>query len=161
MSDHPDKPAASATTDASATEPAVAPSDTSAVRSSPTPPAESTAEADPLKVKSIAGWQLPSMLTQRGFQLKAVIGALALLLGLAWWNARAPEPVGGPSPRLAAGQTALQDLSAELAANAGQLDALLDEGQVLAPEEDPDLLLDELTTAELVELAQRLDGLSG
>ncbi len=88
MSDHPDKPAASATTDASATEPAVAPSGTSAVRSSPTPPAESTAEADALKVKSIAGWQLPRMLTQPGFQLKAVIAALALLLGLAWWNAR-------------------------------------------------------------------------
>ena len=84
-----------------------------------------------------------------------------LLLALVFWGERRPEPTGGQSPRLAAAQPALQDLSAELAANAGQLEALIDEGQVLAMEEDPDLLLEQLSMAELAELAERLDGLRG
>jgi len=88
MSEHPDKPAASAPADASATEPAVAPSGASAVRSSPTSPPESAAQEDAHKAGSSSGWQLPSILMQPGFRLKAVIGVLALLLALEWWNAR-------------------------------------------------------------------------
>ena len=88
MSEHPDKPAASAPADPSATEPAVAPSGASAVRSSPTSPAESAAQKDAHKAGSSSGWQLPAILMQPGFRLKAVIGVLALLLALEWWNAR-------------------------------------------------------------------------
>ena len=88
MSDHPDKPAASASTDAGATEPTIATSDTAAMSPPPTSPTESAAEADALKAAASTSWQLPSILMQPGFRLKAVIGVLALLLALEWWNAR-------------------------------------------------------------------------
>ena len=84
-----------------------------------------------------------------------------LLLALAWWNERQPDPAGGRSPRQVAGQVALEDLGAALAASKADLEFLLAEGATLVPEEDPELLLEELTAAELTELAARLDGSSG
>lgn len=88
MSEQPDKPAVSASTDAAATEPTTAPAGASSVTSSPNASAESAAEADALKAASSASWQFPDILKQPQYRLKAVIGALALLLALQWWNAR-------------------------------------------------------------------------
>jgi len=88
MSEQPDKPAVSASTDAAATEPTTAPAGASPVTSSPNASAESAAEADALKAASSASWQFPDILKQPQYRLKAVIGALALLLALQWWNAR-------------------------------------------------------------------------
>jgi uroporphyrin-3 C-methyltransferase/uroporphyrinogen III methyltransferase/synthase len=88
MSEHPDKPLVSASTDAPAAEPAAVPAGASSATSSPTAPAESSAEADALRAASSERWQLPGILLQPEFRLKAVIGLLALLLALQWWNAR-------------------------------------------------------------------------
>ena len=88
MSEHPDKPLVSASTDASTAEPAAVPAGASSATSSPTAPAESSAEADALRAASSESWQLPGILLQPEFRLKAVIGLLALLLALQWWNAR-------------------------------------------------------------------------
>ncbi len=88
MSEHSDKPAAGASTDASATEPTAAPSDASPVTSSPNPPAEPSAEADAIKEASSAGGRLSGRLMPPEFRRKAVLGVLALLLVLQWWNAR-------------------------------------------------------------------------
>ena len=88
MSEHPDKSAVGPSTDAGATEPTAATSDASPVTSSPNASAESAAEADALKAASSASWQFPDILKQPQYRLKAVIGALALLLALQWWNAR-------------------------------------------------------------------------
>jgi uroporphyrin-3 C-methyltransferase/uroporphyrinogen III methyltransferase/synthase len=88
MSEHPDKPLVSAPTQASTAEPAASSAEASSATTSPTPPVESSAEADALRAASSAGWQLPSLLLQPEFRLKAVIGILALLLALQWWNAR-------------------------------------------------------------------------
>jgi anti-sigma factor RsiW len=84
-----------------------------------------------------------------------------LLLAFAWWSERQPDSAGGQSPRQLVGQLALEDLGAELTASGADLELLLAEGPALVPEEDPELLLEELTAAELAELAAQLDGLSG
>ncbi len=88
MSEHPDKPLVSATTHAPTAEPAASSAEASSATPSATPPVESSAEAEALRAASSASWQLPGILLQPEFRLKAVIGVLALLLALQWWNAR-------------------------------------------------------------------------
>ncbi len=92
MSEHPDKPLVSASTDASmaepAAEPAAVPAGASSATASSKAPAESAEESDALRAASSERWQLPGILLQPEFRLKAVIGLLALLLALQWWNAR-------------------------------------------------------------------------
>lgn len=88
MSEHPDKSAVGPSTDAGATEPTAATSDASPVTSSTSPPVEPAAQAGVLKAAPSAGWRLPDLLMQPEFRLKAVIGTLALLLALQWWNSR-------------------------------------------------------------------------
>lgn len=88
MSEHPDKPLVNASTNAPSAEPAAIAAEASSATPSPAPTAESSAEADALRAASSASWQLPGILLQPEFRLKAVIGALALLLALQWWNAR-------------------------------------------------------------------------
>lgn len=91
----------------------------------------------------------------------SLAAAALLLVALAWWSGRQPEPAGGPSPRLAERSAGLRGLGEQLATSEGDFEVLLAEGQSLVPDEDPEQLLEELTAAELVELAARLDGLSG
>jgi uroporphyrin-3 C-methyltransferase len=88
MSEHPDKPLVSASTEASTPEPAAGSAGASSATSSSPAPAESSAEAEALRAASSASWQLPGILLQPEFRLKAVLVALALLLALQWWNAR-------------------------------------------------------------------------
>lgn len=92
MSEHPDKPLVSASTDAStaepAAEPATVPAGASSATASSKAPTESPEESDALRAASSERWQLPGILLQPEFRLKAVIGLLALLLALQWWNAR-------------------------------------------------------------------------
>jgi anti-sigma factor RsiW len=90
----------------------------------------------------------------------SLAAAALLLVALAWWQGRQPEPAGNPRPRLAEQPVGLRALGEQLAASDADLEVLLAEGQSLVPEEDPEQLLEELTAAELVELAARLDGLS-
>lgn len=101
MSEHPDKPAVTEPTAQSAAEP---------LRTSAGDPTDRdkaagagpSAEADALRAASVtppqagsatastsgSGWQWPAFLSQPESRRKAVIGALALLLALQWWNAR-------------------------------------------------------------------------
>jgi len=129
---------------------------------SPAPPAEYWSA---LRAKVLRGLAIDETPRRSPLLPRLAWGGLAaaalLLLALAWWHERQPDAAGGPSPRLAAGQTALEDLGMRLAASRADLEILLAEGQTLVPEEDPELLIEELTAAELVELAARLDGLSG
>ncbi len=90
----------------------------------------------------------------------SLAAAALLLVALAWWQGRQPEPAGNRQPRLAEQPVGLRAFGEQLAASGVDLEALLAEGQSLVPDEDPEQLLEELTAAELVELAARLDGLS-
>jgi uroporphyrin-3 C-methyltransferase/uroporphyrinogen III methyltransferase/synthase len=91
MSEHPDKPVVNESTpepmaeSASGSATAAAGSPTSSAAPSP---AEASAEAEALRVAASEKWPLPALLQQPAFRLKVVIGALALLLALQWWNAR-------------------------------------------------------------------------
>lgn len=84
MSEHPDKPLVNESTPEPMAESAAGSPTSSAAPS----PAEASAEAEALRVAASEKWPLPGLLQQPGFRLKVVIGALALLLALQWWNAR-------------------------------------------------------------------------
>jgi uroporphyrin-3 C-methyltransferase len=84
MSEHPDKPLVNESTSEPMAESAAGSPTSSAAPS----PAEASAEAEALRVAASEKWPLPGLLQQPGFRLKVVIGALALLLALQWWNAR-------------------------------------------------------------------------
>ena len=88
MSEHPDKPAVNEPAPEPTAESASA-SDAGSPASSAAPsPSESSAEAEALRAAAAEKWPLPGLLQQPAFRLKVVIGALALLLALQWWNAR-------------------------------------------------------------------------
>jgi hypothetical protein len=127
----------------------------------PAPPAEYWTALRADVIRGLAAEEAPrrSPLLPRLAWGGLAVAAL-LLLVLTWGNEGQPEPAGSPSPRPAVGQVALEDLGAELATNEADLEILLAEGQALVPDEDPELLLEELTAAELTELAARLDGSS-
>ena len=84
MSEHPDKPLVNESTPEPMAESAAGSPTSSAAPS----PAEASAEAEALRVAASEKWPLPGLLQQPGFRLKVVIGGLALLLALQWWNAR-------------------------------------------------------------------------
>lgn len=95
-----------------------------------------------------------------------VAAAALLLAALFWWSQQqAPELPGAPRAPIAEGQgplPGLESLEQELAADTRGLERLLDEGPVLAvEEEDPDQLLEELTVTEMTALAERLASLRG
>jgi len=88
MSEHPDKSVVKEST-AEPTAESTASSAAASQSASPSPAdATTTAEADALRAAASANWPLPGILLQPAFRLKAVIGVLALLLALQWWNAR-------------------------------------------------------------------------
>ncbi len=89
MSEHRDKSTVNeSTTEQTAAAAAESASSSSAAPPTAPSPAEASAEADALRAASSPNWALPGLLLQPAFRLKLVIGVLALLLALQWWNAR-------------------------------------------------------------------------
>ena len=92
MSEHPDKPVVNESTPEPKAGSAAASANGSLNASTAPSPAgssvDASAEAEALRAAASGKWPLPSLLQQPAFRLKVVIGALALLLALQWWNAR-------------------------------------------------------------------------
>jgi hypothetical protein len=90
-----------------------------------------------------------------------VAALLVLVAALGWWMDRGPGPVDGANWLNRMQAASRSELRADLLADAGTVDAVVAEEAALAPDEDPDLMLEDLTAAELDELYARLEGLNG
>ena len=88
MSEHPDKPVVNESTPELMAESAAESAAGSPASSAAPSPAEASAEAEALRVAASEKWPLPGLLQPPAFRHKVVVGALALLLALQWWNAR-------------------------------------------------------------------------
>ncbi|MCB9513404.1 MAG: hypothetical protein R3C71_14380 [Candidatus Krumholzibacteriia bacterium] len=88
-----------------------------------------------------------------------VAALLLLVAALGWWMDRGPRPTDGATWLARMQAASRSELRADLLADAGTVNAVVDEEAAQAPDED--LMLEDLTAAELDELYARLEGLNG